>query len=246
MPDILEEFTLNHEPPNGGVPPGTMFAQAVLPTNPDPAPVDQGPPHGGAPPHVTPVSSQPPPYYPPPQCKSLQPESFLILLIIVTGAPVPGYAIFPAPLAMSPFHMSVPALVQGPGFAGTPGTGGHVQPANSSHNPPAEYLGEYAVIHFFYDGTRPCDFPCGYYPSQSRYSKHNVPCGMMVRDLTKRLGCPEGSQKGVTEMICVGNGRFVAGDTFTQGGEASKRTAKEVGWTGERGVGKEVWLVVKR
>ena len=69
---------------------------------------------------------------------------------------------------------------------------------------------------------------------------------MTVRELIKRLGCKEGPQKGITEMICLGNDLFAAGDTFTQGGEASKRTLGEVGWMEERGEGKEVWLVVKR
>ena len=66
-------FTLSHEPPNGGVPPGTMFAQATNPPNNNPveaAPVDSGPPNGGASPSVGSMGPTPLMYYPVPlsQC----------------------------------------------------------------------------------------------------------------------------------------------------------------------------------
>ena len=147
---------------------------------------------------------------------------------------------------MSLAHLPLPVSLQAHHFAGTVGTVGHIQPAGSSYNPLGQYLGEHAIVRFIWDGIRPCDFPCGFYRHALRYTTYTVPCSMTVRELIKQLGCPEGAQKGITEIIGVGVHQFVAGDTFTQGGEVSTRTLKEVGWTGERGVENEVLLAVKR
>lgn len=52
--------------------------------------------------------------------------------------------------------------------------------------------------------------------------------------------------KGLTEMVALGGDRWAEGDSFTQGGEAGKRTLGEMGWGEGRGDADPVWLVVKR
>lgn len=61
-----------------------------------------------------------------------------------------------------------------------------------------------------------------------------------------RLGCPDADTKGLTEIREVGSGSWVSLDTFTQGGESSKQTLEQVGWTSARNEQNPVWLVVKR
>lgn len=69
---------------------------------------------------------------------------------------------------------------------------------------------------------------------------------MSVRELMKRLGCPEGDTKGLTEVRDLGGSQWVALDSFTQGGESSKQTLAQVGWTKERDEENVVWLAVKK
>ena len=137
----------------------------------------------------------------------------------------------------------------------------HDYPSGPVYEPPGQYVDgsmlrghdwsyiapdEHTTIHFVSNGLRPCDSPNGYYPWKFPFLKHKVPCTMTVRKLIEKLGCPSGAQKGITEMIWLGDDLFAAGDSFTQGGEASKSTLGQVGWTGARKEGSEVWLVVKR
>ena len=102
------------------------------------------------------------------------------------------------------------------------------------------------TICFVGDGTRPFDSPNGYHPHEFPFSKHKTSCSMRIIDLCRALGCPEGPQNGVTEMISLGNDMFAEGDSYTQGGGSSERTLRQVGWTNQRGEENPVWLVKKR
>lgn len=69
---------------------------------------------------------------------------------------------------------------------------------------------------------------------------------MTIRELIKQLGCPEAPGTfGVTEIIQLGDNYWAAGSTFTQGGDESKKTLAEVGWTARRSEDYPVWLAVK-
>lgn len=105
---------------------------------------------------------------------------------------------------------------------------------------------EHTTIHFVGDGTRPCDAPNGYHPHRFAFTKHKVPTTMTVKDLIKRLGAPAGDQNGITEMEELGNNRFTAGITITQGSEDAKKTLAETGWTQRRSEAAPIWFVVKR
>lgn len=105
---------------------------------------------------------------------------------------------------------------------------------------------EHTTIHFVGDGTRPCDAPNGYHPHQLRFTKHRVPSMMTVKDLVKGLGAPAGDQNGITEMMELGDNRFTAGITITQGSEDAKKTLAETGWTQRRSEIAPIWIVVKR
>ena len=104
---------------------------------------------------------------------------------------------------------------------------------------------ENATFIFLHNGDRPFDAPNGYYPIRFPFSKHKAPCNLTVREFINRLGCPEGPQLGVTEMICGDDNRFFEGDTFTQGDVTSNRTLAEVGWTAARNDNTPVWLAIK-
>lgn len=105
---------------------------------------------------------------------------------------------------------------------------------------------EHTTIHFVSDGTRPCDAPNGYYPHRFAFTIHKVPTMMTVRELIEGLGAPPGDQNGITEMEELGNSRFAAGWTITQGSEDATKTLREVGWTQRRSEAAPIWVVVKR
>ena len=69
---------------------------------------------------------------------------------------------------------------------------------------------------------------------------------MTVKDLIKGLGAPAGDQNGVTEMEELGDSRFTAGLTITQGSDDAKKTLAEVGWSQRKSEAAPIWLVVKR
>ena len=274
-------FTSNQEPPNVGVPPGTMFARARNPLSaspPDDPHEQNGPPNGGAPPGglVPPsgrtMSTPPPAYFPPAIGKQLEPGYFASELISIAGYPRSGCFLAPALVAWCPLPAPSPATLSVHGLIGTTSPpSAYLQPAAAGASvsptapPPYEPSGqfvdghmlkghgwsyiapaEHTTIHFVNNGIRPCDSPYGYHPHSFPFSKHKVSCDMTVQTLIGALGCLPGPHKGVTELILLGSDRFTTGDTFTQGGETSKRTLREVGWTGQRGKGNEVWLVVKK
>ena len=105
---------------------------------------------------------------------------------------------------------------------------------------------EHATIHFLGDGTRPCDAPDGYYPHQFTFTRHKVPTVMSVKDLIQGLGAPAGDRIGITEMEEVGDARFTAGITITQGSDDARKSLAEVGWTQRRSEAAPIWILVKR
>lgn len=105
---------------------------------------------------------------------------------------------------------------------------------------------EHTMIHFLGDGTRPCDARDGYYPHQFGFTKHKVPTMMTVKELIAGLGAPAGDGFGITEMEEMGDCRFTAGATITQGSEEAKKTLRDVGWTQRRSEAAPIWIVVKR
>ena len=105
---------------------------------------------------------------------------------------------------------------------------------------------ELTTIYFVNDGTRPCDAPNGYYPHPFNIKKHKAPTVMTVKDLMKQLGAPEGDDFGITEMEELGDDRFSAGMTITQGSAWAKKSLGEVGWTQRKSELAPIWLLVKR
>lgn len=230
--------TINRQVPNGGFPPGIMLTDDPYLSPPSNAPLDWGPPNGGLPPHGPGWGPPPPPYRPPP-----------------TG-PIPYFGrmapptVFRAPPASEPFPVFAPCPTpvypysQCPPYE-PPGqyVDGHIMEGNGwSYITPADDT----TICFVNNGVRPCDWPNGECTQKFGFSKHKVPCSMTVRELIKQLGCPDGETKGLTEVRESGSGQWLALDSFTQGGEASKQTLAQVGWTKERGEMNPVWLAVKR
>ncbi|CAD6564718.1 MAG: hypothetical protein ASARMPREDX12_002394 [Alectoria sarmentosa] len=226
MPEETRYFTLNGNVPNGGVPPGRMFASvAGLPFGPNPGhqPFSPGPFGGGYGP--------PPPYHGPQENRN--------------GGGYPPYhpTLHPGTPPPAPRAPSAPASY------------------GSGYEPPGQYIdghmlhgdgwsyitpSEHTTMHFVGDGTRPCDAPNGYYPRHFNFSKHKVPTMMTVKDLIKRLGAPAGEHNGITEMEELGDDRFTAGVTITQGSEDAKKTLAEMGWTQMKSEAGPIWIVVKR
>lgn len=266
MPET-QFYTLNHEVPNGALPPGTMFAQAInfpIAGHQDITVVDNGPPNGGLPPDYGRPGPPPPPYHAPTIGISLH---MLSPSPVTDPSPVPSFTVFVHPAA-PPTPSPAPTIT--PNVKGTMGAFPGLKPWSTpaySHSqgpfyePPGQYVdghimhgngwsyitpADNTTIFFIGGGLRPCDFPNGHYAHKFAFSKHKAPCSMTVRDLMKRLGCPDGMTKGLTEIGSAGGGHWVALDSFTQGGEASNQTLEKVGWTKERGENNPVWLVVKR
>ncbi|KAF6218679.1 hypothetical protein HO133_006030 [Letharia lupina] len=232
MPEETRYFTLSGNVPNGGVPPGrTLASLANPPSGPDPAhhPFRNG--HGPPPPYSGPPdNAHSPQRARPPRTLSPHPG---------TGGGGPA-----------PYH---PTLHPGP----PPPAPRAPAPPAPPYEPPGQYLdghplhggdgwsylapGEHTTIHFVGDGTRPCDHPR---PRPFAFTRHKVPSRTSVRDLIRALGAPPGDGVGVTEMLELGDGRFAAGLTVTQGGADAGRSLGEVGWTQGRSEGKPIWIVV--
>lgn len=69
---------------------------------------------------------------------------------------------------------------------------------------------------------------------------------MTVKDLIRGLGAPAGDGNGVTEMVELGDNRFTAGLTITQGSDDARKTLAETGWTQRSSEAAPIWLAVKR
>ena len=68
---------------------------------------------------------------------------------------------------------------------------------------------------------------------------------MTVRDLMKGLGTPEREDAGITEMEELGDNRFSAGMTITQGSEWAEMSLRELGWSQRKSEAAPIWLLVK-
>lgn len=225
-------ITLNRKVPNGGIPPGIMLMHDPNFSLRDYAPVASNPPNGGMPPSQAGWGLLPPAY-----------DLLLTGLIPYHGATAPP-ATSTAPPAWTPYQLPAYSDSQCPPYE-PPGqyVDGHLMKGEGwSYISPADHT----TIFFVNGGVRPCDWPNGFCTQKFDFSKHKVPCNLTVRDLMKRLGCPDNETKGLTEVRESGSGQWIALDSFTQGGESSKQTLEQVGWTKERNETTPVWLVVKR
>lgn len=239
--------TLNHEVPNDGVPPGRMFASAIPQANPGPqgnAPPAQGPPNGGLPVNSGEWGPAPPAYNVSNciQIPYIGRTAPAISVTVPSGSPstgmmgaFPGYAP-PRPTTLYSRSLGPPYEPPGQYVDGQimHGNGwSYLTPANNT------------MIHFVGGGVRPCDWPSEERNRSFQFSRHKAACSMTVRELMNRLGCPGGDTKGITEIREAGSGSWVSLDTFTQGGESSRQTLEQVGWTSARNEQNAVWLVVK-
>lgn len=230
--------TINRQAPNGGFPPGIMLMHDPNLSPQGNAPVDTGPPNGGLPSNGAGWGPPPPPYRL--SATGLIPYFCTMAPPTVSKAPpawvpFPGYAPGPAPV----YSPSQCPPYEPPGQF----VDGHLMEGDGwSYITPADET----TICFVGNGARPCDWPNVNYTQKFNFSKHKAPCSMTLRELMKRLGCPDGETKGLTEMRESGRGQWVALDSFTQAGEASKQTLAQVGWTKERNEMNPVWLVAKR
>ena len=105
---------------------------------------------------------------------------------------------------------------------------------------------EHTFINFLKDGERPCDAPYGYYPYHFDYDGFRVSSMMTLQEFMVRLGAPEEGQFGITEMDELGDSRYTAGVTITQGTDDARKTLAEIGWTQRRSEIAPIWVVVKR
>lgn len=237
--------TADHEPPNGGIPSDRVLATYSGQSQADRG--NDGPPNGGIPRgHVS--------YYAPPPALMMVPLATLPFLSTPWVGDMPC-----APRAMAaPARAYPPTMSQPKAQARACSTAPRLGPV--PYEPPgqrgpggleyemdgASYIfpDRHALIHFVGDGVRPCDYER--YPHHFRYSRHRVPCSMKMRDLLRKLGCPAGHDKGVSEMRYAGADRWIRGETYTQGEDGSGRTIARIGWGAQRNEPDPVWLVVKR
>lgn len=223
MPEEETRYvTLNGKVPNGGVPPGRMFASvAFAPSGPYPSyhPFTPGPFSGGYAP--------PPPYHSPRNHGKIPQRADIPQPLSLDTAPPP-----PGP----PSHGS---LYEPPG---------QYLDSRIMHGPGYTYLlpSEHTTIHFVHDASRPCDYPGGYYPHPFDFTTHKVATMITVRELLKILRCPPGDQNGITEMIALPNFRFVAAETVTWGSDDVNKTLGQMGWTQRRSGPAPIWILVKR
>ena len=106
--------------------------------------------------------------------------------------------------------------------------------------------GEYTTFDFVINGERPCDAPYGYYPYHFKHPKYMALSTTTLQAFMVGLGVPEEGQYGITEMDELGDNRFTAGVTITQGTDEARKTLAEIGWTKRRSDIAPIWIVVKR
>lgn len=245
MPEPPRYKTLSGEPPNGGIPPGRLFATAAGPPSIPRLLLDNIPPH--APPRYSALPSPIQGRWVPGMrfsfteiTTSMSASSLVPLRMPPILTPIPQALTAPSPQALRSAVSAPPPLLTRPFEPpGQTVDGISLRVDGYSYMFPEKH----AAIFFLGDGLRPCDYPGGY-PHQFRFSKHKVPCNMTVRELIRRLGAPPGASKGITEMTVLGEDRFGTGVTYTQGEEASTRTLEQAGWTAARNEENPVWLVI--
>ena len=108
------------------------------------------------------------------------------------------------------------------------------------------FTGELTTFEFLIDGERPCDEPYGYYPRRFNHDKFSAPSTATLQEFMVSLGVPQEGQFGITEMEELGDNRWTAGVTITQGTDDARKTLEEIGWTKSRSDSAPIWIVVKR
>ena len=106
--------------------------------------------------------------------------------------------------------------------------------------------GEYTTFKFLKYGERPCDAPYGYYPWYFTHDSFMALSATTLQAFMVALGMPEEGQCGITELVELGDHRFTAGVTITQGTEDARKTLAEIGWTKRRSDIAPILIVVKR
>lgn len=213
--------TTTGQPPNGAVPPGTLFL-GQPPTNDGPLP----PPYTPSMMISPPPAMAPLPMYVAPALPVLP----VYFSPVASSAPPPGP---PSPPPADP--PAAPFEIPGVTHDGE----------NFVHHGLAYLFPErHTMIHFLHDGTRPFDRPPGSTPD---FAALKVPTMMTVADLMRRLGVPtdDDDRFGVTECIELGNGYWMKGTTYILGEEKAQRTLEQIGWDESRGrSSKTVWIAI--
>ena len=105
---------------------------------------------------------------------------------------------------------------------------------------------EYTTFKFLIDGERPCDAPRGYYPYYFASKGYMILSTATLQEFMVLLGVPQEGQYGITEMDELGDNRFTAGVTITQGTDDVRKTLAEIGWTKRKSDIAPIWICVKR
>ncbi|KAI4139268.1 MAG: hypothetical protein L6R39_006389 [Caloplaca ligustica] len=222
--------TLNGEPPNGGVPPGTAFYGSFA--SPPAAPAIPPPPYPMH--HLTPQLDPrmflppqeaflPPPPPPPPVQSPPYTQDFPYHVQLFTPPPPPP------PPAPTPPQWSPP----GASLLG--------QPAPNFGGVEYLYPRDNTVLHVIMDKYMTLDTTT----RLPKWEPRLFPTGLTVGELIAQLGAPEGPKFGLMEVHEQGDGRWAAGQVILQGSEDAKKTLREVGWVETRGFSaKPVWLKI--
>lgn len=212
--------TLNGQPPNGGVPPGTAFFGQVA--TPDPP----------APPPYQPLVVVAP--APPPATLTIQPLPSLAFFVPVaasaSASPPPPPSPAPPPAQPSETYEIPGIMMDGATF---------VQDGKAYI-----FTENNTIINFLHDGTRPFDGGQG---SILKFAALKVPTLMTVADLIRRLGVPkdDNDRFGIVECIEQGNGYWAKGITYILSADKSKKTLQEICWDESRGTThKPVWIAI--
>lgn len=253
MPEETRHFTLSGNVPNGGVPPGrTLISVAGLPYGPNPSHYPFSPAPFSA------AYGPPPPYYGPQHNGTFSERACSLRMLSFnlgndrgyqpyypTFHPGPGPPAPPAPHTATP-RPPPPVLGQRPD-AGYEAPGAYLDGQMMVVNGRAVlFPDEYTSFIFLIDGERPCDEPYGYYPYHFNKKWFSAPSTTTLQQFMVCLGVPQEGQFGITEMDELGDNRWTAGVTITQGTDDARKTLAEIGWTKRRSDIAPIWIVVKR
>ena len=224
MAEEIRYVTLNGQPPNGGVPPGRMFASIVVQA---PA-INPG--HYGPPPPY-PAQYQPaiPTVHPqPPYPAQYQPA-------IPTVYPQPPHPVAPA----APVARASPVQEWDP-------PGSYVDGCKMQGNGFTMIISrEITRFLFLWDGIRPCDYHRGFYPGYFNRMELKAESSMTVGEFIDGLGMPHGDQYAIQELEELGDQRWTSGLTITRGSDHARKTLAEVGWSARRSRDRPIWLMRK-
>ncbi|KAL8840596.1 MAG: hypothetical protein Q9170_001282 [Blastenia crenularia] len=219
--------TLSGQPPNGGVPPGTIFY-----------PVQQQSP----PPYVlhhTAAQMMAPTWYPPqPPQQAFSPPPPYVMRPSQPPAPSQQF-VYHTP-AFSPPQPAPPAPQWAP-----PGATLLGQPAPNFEGVGYLYPKDHTVIHVIMDKFMDLNTTL----RLSKFEPRLFPTGLTVRELIKQLGAPDEDEAkyGVMEVHERGDGKWTPGQTILLSSEHAQKTLREIGWSETRGfASKPVWLKIHK